>query len=78
MGACGREHADRSMPMGWCDQKGEGKKSFVLLSVFRLHICTGMESCRREHADHMDESLWMGVWGQEHCDRSNFFLTIFF
>ena len=26
MGACGQEHADRSVPMGWCDHKGEGEE----------------------------------------------------
>ena len=44
-----------------------GKKLFVLLSVYRLHICTGIESCRWEH---MDGNIWMGASGWERGDRS--------
>ncbi len=55
-GACGPEHADLSMPTGQYNWKGKGKELFVLWSVYILHICMGMESCRREH---VNGSMWM-------------------
>ena len=80
MGACGQEHADRSVPMGWCDQKGEGEEIIcVVVCLQTRYLYTNrivqMGACGWQH---MDGSLWMGAWGQEHCDRSNFFLKIIF
>ncbi len=75
MGACRQEHADRSMPMGWCDQKGEGEEIMCFLSVYSLNTCTGIEMSRREHAD---GNMWIRTCGWECGDGSIGTGAIFF
>ena len=58
MGEFGEEHADRSMPMGWCDKKGE-KGSNYFFSV-----------CLQTTYFYGNGIMQMGEWGWKHVELS--------
>ena len=79
MGACGPEHADGSMHTGRCNRKVRKRIIICFVVCLRTRYLYGYGimqtgACKREH---VDVRVRMGARGQEHCDRSNFFLTIY-
>ena len=79
MGACGPEHADGSMHTGRCNRKVRKRIIICFVVCLRTRYLYGYGimqtgTCKREH---VDVRVRMGARGQEHCDRSNFFLTIY-
>ncbi len=63
MGECGEEHADRSMPMGWCDKKGEKGSNYLFYCLFTDYIFLW-------EWNHADGSMGMEACGTECVDRS--------
>ncbi len=80
MGACGLEHADGSMPMRRCDQKGEGGVIICFVVCLQTTYLYGNRIVQTGACGwkHVDGRVRMGAWGWDHCDGSNFFLTIYF
>ena len=80
MGEFGEEHADRSMPMGWCDKKGEKGSNYFFYCLFTDYIFLwewnhADEACGTEC---VDRSMQMRACKWEHGDGNVVMGAIFF
>ncbi len=72
IGECGQDHADRIVPMGWCDQKGEKGSNYLFYCLFQTTYLYGngimqMGGCKWKH---VDLSVWIGGCGWERANGS--------